>query len=195
VLLDREFNESATKAALKQRYSLVHIASHFVFKPSDKESFLLLGGNEHLTLDQVRISSTPFFDGVELLVLSACDTATGGGSNGKEVESFAVLAQRQGAKAVMATLWPVADRSTQELMRRFYENRVTAGGVLRERMTKAEALRQAQLALLRGQIKGQPSESRKAVADSNLREFKADPNALWSHPYYWAPFVLIGNWK
>jgi len=49
------------------------------------------------------------FGGVDLLTLSACDTASGGtGANGKEVEGFAVLAQRKGAKAVIATLWPVA---------------------------------------------------------------------------------------
>lgn len=195
VMLDREFNEKTMIAALGQKYPMVHIASHFVFKPSDKESFLLLGGNGHLTLDQVRVSPTPFFEGVELLVLSACDTATGGGSNGKEVESFAVLAQKQGARAVIATLWPVADRSTREVMRRFYENRVTPGGTLREKITKAEALRKAQLALLRGEIKGQPGASRKAIATGSLPEFKVDPNAPWSHPYYWAPFVLIGNWK
>jgi CHAT domain-containing protein len=65
---------------------------------------------------------------VDLLTLSACDTATGGaGSDGREVEGFGVLAQRQGAGAVMASLWPVADRSTELLMRGFYRERGGAG--------------------------------------------------------------------
>ena len=56
--------------------------------------------------------------------LVACNTATGAsGATGKEVEGFAVLAQRQGAKAVVASLWPVADRSTKNLMQEFYQLR------------------------------------------------------------------------
>jgi CHAT domain-containing protein len=63
-----------------------------------------------MTLAEIKNSSN-LFGGVELLTLSACDTATGGGgADGKEVEAFAVLAQRQGAKAVVASLWPVADK-------------------------------------------------------------------------------------
>src|SRR5206468_7381725 len=84
--------------------------------------------------------------GVYLLTLSACNTAIGGrGTDGKEVEGLAVLAHRQGAKAVLATLWPVADGSTQEVMQIFYRLRATTPG-----LSKAEALRQAQLRLLAG---------------------------------------------
>jgi CHAT domain-containing protein len=84
------------------------------------------------------------FGGVDLLTLSACNTAAGGAErDGKEVEGFGVLAQRQGAKAVVATLWPVEDASTKELMQTFYRLRDTQPGI-----SKAEALRQAQLRLL-----------------------------------------------
>jgi len=76
-------------------------------------------------LSLAQIKTLPnIFSGVDLLTLSACNTATGGtGANGKEVEGFGVLAQRQGAKSVIASLWPVADSSTKVLMQEFYRLR------------------------------------------------------------------------
>ena len=172
--LDEAFTEQSMIAALRQRYRVVHIASHFRFKPGNEtDSYLLLGDGRHMTLADVGRMENPF-GGVDLLTLSACDTASGGtGANGKEVEGFGVLAQRKGAKAVIATLWPVADASTNELMQAFYRTRESKSGT-----TKAEALRQAQLALLNGTV--------------NLG---GGPPARYGHPYYWAPFILIGNWR
>jgi CHAT domain-containing protein/Tfp pilus assembly protein PilF len=165
IRLDDAFTEESMRAGLLQHYRVVHIASHFRFKPGNEtDSYLLLGDGGHMSLADMGKMMNPFA-GVDLLTLSACDTASGGtDANGKEVEGFAVLAQRQGAKAVIATLWPVADESTNELMQTFYRIRESKSGT-----TKTEALQQAQLALLRG---------------SN-----------YSHPYYWAPFILIGNWR
>ena len=102
---------------------------------------------------------------MDLLTLSACDTGLGGGRDerGREIEGFGVIAQQQGAKAVLATLWPVADQSTAVLMADMYRRRQT------QNLTKIEALRQAQIAL-----QSQPK---------------------YAHPYYWAPFILMGNWK
>ena len=119
------------------------------------------------------------------MTLSACDTATSGaGADGREVEGFAVLAQRQGAKAVVASLWPVADASTMMLMHDFYRLRGGQAGV-----TKAEALRQAQLSLLRGGAKSDAGDGeRRGLAGMRLG---ATP---YSHPYFWAPFILVGNW-
>src|SRR5437773_2647059 len=77
--------------------------------------------------------------------------------NGVEVESFGLLAQRQGAEAVMATLWPVADVSTPLLMREFYSQRETHAG-----MVKAEALQRAQLALLYGEVKDMSGKIRRS---------------------------------
>jgi CHAT domain-containing protein len=166
VLLDDAFTESAMKGALRQQYPIVHVASHFQFHPwNELDSFLLLGDGQHLTLADLKRAPN-LFAGVDLLTLSACDTATGSpAANGAELEGFAVLAQRQGAKAVVASLWPVADASTQHLMRQFYRLRTT------RHLSKAEALRQAQLALLR------------------------DAGNGTAHPYFWAPFLLIGNWQ
>ena len=108
-----------------------------------------------------------------------------------------MLAQRQGAKAVVASLWPVADRSTKFLMQEFYRVRESQAG-----MSKVAALRAAQLKLLRGEIAvdGQSTSRQIIHEDAKPDEakrplFKPDPKAPFAHPYYWAPFILIGNWK
>jgi CHAT domain-containing protein len=202
VMLDELFTVEALKSSLRLRggdqpYKLVHIASHFNFQPGDEtNSFLLLGDG---TLSLARLKGMAnLFSKVELLTLSACNTATGSSGEGKEVEGFAVLAQRQGAEAIIATLWPVSDPSTSQLMQHFYRLREAKAGT-----SKAEALRQAQLALLRGELKvtasdGQGARAELAAAGSkelNRPHFSTDPKKPFAHPYYWAPFILIGNWK
>ena len=139
IRLDEAFTDAALRAALRQHYPVVHIASHFQLNPGDDTaSFLLLGDGSHLPLAQLKTWPQPF-QGVELLTLSACNTAvSSSGTEGQEVEGLAVLAQRQGAKAVVATLWPVVDASTQVLMQTFYRLRESQPG-----LPKVEALRQA----------------------------------------------------
>src|SRR5437588_7687636 len=193
------FTEKAMEEALEPgRYPLVHIASHFSFKPGNEaDSFLLLGNGDRLTLDKINMTAGgKFFYKVELLTLSACDTATGSNANGKEVEGFAVLAQRQGAQAVLATLWPVADKSTQQLMGRFYQFRV------RNHLTKAESLRKAQMVLLNGNAEQRKSVDNRSSLNPGaagprdlIPRFVIDPAAPFAHPYFWAPFILIGNWR
>jgi CHAT domain-containing protein len=165
--LDEQFTETSMRATLLKRFPVVHIASHFRFMPGDQsKSFLLLGDGGHLSMAELKTLPN-LFSGVQLLTLSACNTGVG---DGAEVEGFGTLAQRQGAKAVIATLWPVADSSTSRLMQEFYRIRESSPG-----MTKLEALRESQLDLLRG---GGQSK----------------PGAPYSHPFYWAPFFLMGNW-
>jgi CHAT domain-containing protein/Tfp pilus assembly protein PilF len=204
VMLDESFTADALRSSLRLRggeqpYKVVHIASHFNFQPGDETKSFLLLGDGTLTLARLKGMSN-LFSKVELLTLSACNTATGdSGREGKEVEGFAVLAQRQGAEAIIATLWPVSDPSTSELMRQFYRLREEKAGT-----SKAEALRQAQLRLLKGtggiasaSNSGPRSSTRVETGPSTptAAPFKPDPNAKYSHPYYWAPFILIGNWK
>jgi len=200
-LLDETFTAKALQRSLRHGSPVVHLASHFVFKPGTvADSFLLLGDGSHLSLQT--LGSAKFrFRGVDLLTLSACETAVGGGgrkANGREIEGFGILAQRQGAKGVMATLWPVADQSTGEFMKQFYRIRQTTPGI-----TKAEALRQAQLIFLNG--KQAPTLMASAdMADRGFKSAAANDNgpktytppkgAPFAHPYYWAPFILMGNW-
>jgi CHAT domain-containing protein/tetratricopeptide (TPR) repeat protein len=185
VMMDEEFTGEALRSSLRLRYPVVHIASHFAFRPGDEtDSYLLLGDGSRLSLAQVKAAAN-LFGGVDLLTLSACDTASGAaGGDGKEVEGFAVLAQRQGAKAVVASLWPVADSSTRLLMAEFY--RLRGQG-----MTKAEALSRAQVELLRGADSQPANGERRGLALGGA----ATPAAKFSHPYFWAPFILIGNWR
>jgi CHAT domain-containing protein len=162
IKLDGQFTETSMRETLLKRFPVVHIASHFRFMPGDQsKSFLLLGDGGHLSMAELKTLPN-LFSGVQLLTLSACNTGVG---DGAEVEGFGTLAQRQGAKSVIASLWPVADESTSRLMQEFYRIRESSPG-----MTKLEALREAQLELLHGA--GTP----------------------YAHPYYWAPFFLMGNW-
>ena len=191
VLLDEAFTESALRDSLRRRPPVVHIASHFQFRPgSEEDSFLLLGDGRRLTVADLSAEFALFSD-VDLLTLSACDTAVGGSdANGKEVESFGMLAQRKGAKSVIATLWPVADRSTRVLMEVFYRSRLQAAPV-----SKADALRRAQLTLLRGSDDPSTDRSRPRglTRVPSSRGQSAESAATYAHPYFWAPFLLIGN--
>ena len=189
--LDEQFTAQSFTTAMQQRPAVLHLASHFVFKPgSELDSFLLLGDGTHLTLADIK--GYDFHQ--DLLTLSACETALGGGlnENGREIEGFGALAQDQGAKAVLATLWPVADTSTAEFMQRFYRHN---GGS--DRLTKAQALQRAQAAFIAdGAAARDPAADtrggRNANAQPGTEPQEKHPGR--SHPYYWAPFVLMGNW-
>ncbi len=214
VILDEAFTRERLEEAIEDA-PVIHVASHFVFKSgSERGSFLLLGTGESLGLERLKELE---FTRTELLALSACETALGGGANelGSEVEGFGAMAQNRGAKAVLATLWQVADQSTAQLMQRFYALR---GRDLQ--MTKAQALQGAQLALLRGPASlaaavptsGASPGARtvgaeagaadsigarglgRADAGADRRAAPGTAAAPYAHPFFWAPFVLMGNW-
>jgi CHAT domain-containing protein/tetratricopeptide (TPR) repeat protein len=196
-LLDDQFTFSSFQASVA-RYPVVHISSHFSLNPgNENDSFLLLGGgdNRKLTLDDIRTKKVNFAN-VNLLTLSACNTgmASAARSNGVEVEGFGALAQMEGARSVLASLWSVADTSTRDLMVEFYRQLGS-----NSKVTKADALRNAQLALLYGSYKlpDSPGDSRGASYTSTAtgKPFVKDPKAPFAHPYYWSPFILMGNWK
>ena len=128
-------------------------------------------------------------DDTDLLTLSACDTGmTGSASNGREIDGLGTTAQLKGAKSVISSLWEVNDESTGRLMSGFYKKWSEGGG----KVTNVEALRDAQLSLLKGEIKpngtiGERSNAAAMPGDSTGSDY--------AHPYFWAPFVLMGNWK
>jgi CHAT domain-containing protein/Flp pilus assembly protein TadD len=191
IKLDEQFTEVSMRATLLKRFPVVHIASHFRFQPGDQsKSFLLLGDGGHWSMAELKTLPN-LFSGVQLLTLSACNTGVG---DGTEVEGFGTLAQRQGAKAVVASLWPVVDESTSVLMREFYRIRESSPGI-----TKLEALRESQLRLLRGEVQITPGAERDRgvvlkAAPAGAASLPLSPNAPYAHPFYWAPFFLMGNW-
>ncbi|MGC9271408.1 tetratricopeptide repeat protein [Acidiphilium sp.] len=137
--LDAAFDATTLATALRD-HPVVHVASHFVLAAAHPaQSYLLLGDGSTLSLDGLRDAAFAF-ERVDLMTLSACETAMGGGSGG-EVEGIGALVCRQGARAVLATLWPVADSSTPVLMEGFYR-------ACRSGSWKHDALRAAQCAMI-----------------------------------------------
>lgn len=163
VLLNQQF----TSAALQQEISavsfpVVHLATHGQFSSNAEDTFIL-AWDDRVSVKQLaevlQVREDRKRQPIELLVLSACQTAAG---DKRAALGIAGVAVRSGARSTLATLWSVDDESTAMLMVKFYQELAQAN------VTKAEALRQAQVALLQ--------------------------QSRFRHPYYWAPFVLVGNW-
>ncbi len=174
-------------------YRIIHLATHAAFNPGGLDnSYILFGNGEKATLADVKGWSFP---NVDLVVLSACETAVGdvlraeetlaagtpsGTINGEEILGFGYLMQLAGADAAIGSLWKVDDGGTQILMSAFYDA-LSRGG-----LAKSAALQQAQLDLIRigtGDNRG---------GFELAQDLGLDPNNL-AHPHYWAPFILIGN--
>jgi CHAT domain-containing protein/tetratricopeptide (TPR) repeat protein len=197
VRLDREFTAEALRLALQARYQVVHIASHFRFvRGRADESFLLLGDGTTLPLAELRRAYR--FDGVELVALSACDTALDNVDGyGQEFEGLAAILRQQGAAAVLATLWPVADASTGRFMRGFYAKQGPS------RLSRAEALRRAQMDFIGGAVAtvavGADTRGGEVVSLTLPSGAAGSPSpsgaGATAHPFYWAPFVLSGDWR
>ncbi|NEP15230.1 MAG: CHAT domain-containing protein [Symploca sp. SIO2C1] len=182
--LNEEFTLSKLKSARKtQPFGIVHLATHGEFKPGKLSNSYLQLWDTKLKLDQVPelgFHNPP----VELLVLSACRTALGD----PEAElGFAGLAVLAGVKSALGSLWYVSDEGTLGLMSNFYQQ-------LQEAPIKAEALRQTQLAMLRGEVR---LENGKLVSSDRIIPLPPELQKLGdkdlSHPYYWSAFTLIGS--
>ena len=199
MLPDEQFTLAALKTELGAGKSspVVHIASHFVLiAGSGDEPFLMMGGDNtgdangfEWNLSEME-NSPVAFHGTRLLTLSACSTAKDYKSrNGLEMDSLGMVAQQKDAEAVLATLWDVNDASTSHIMSDFYDRWIKnpAAG-------KAEALRQAQLAFLHGSA-ATPSGGSGRGFEAVSPDVQAPGSLGYAHPYYWAPFVLIGNYQ
>lgn len=183
ILLNPEFTPNAIRAERDRTpYGIVHIATHGEFKPGAiRNSYLEFWGDQQLPLDQIRTLNfhQPM---VELLVLSACRTALGD----PEAElGFAGLAVAAGAKTALGSLWYVSDSGTLALMSSFYQ-------ALKTTPIRAQALQQAQLAMLRGEVVLDNGVLRSPTATVTL------PPALhasrqFRHPYYWSSFLMVGS--
>ena len=161
-LLDSDFTVARfQKEAESGAYRFVHIASHGVFGGTAEASYIMayddvLSMNVlQSLLKSERLRRQP----LELLSLSACETAEGDDRSPLGISGVAIKAR---AKSVLGTLSPVEDGAARLIMESFYKA-LTAGGI-----SKAQALQQAQIELMR--------------------------RRKYSEPIFWAPFVLIGNW-
>ena len=163
VLLNQTFtSDKLSRAVTRNTAEIIHLATHFQYSSKVEDTFLLTWEGRlnvrdltQLLTDRETARSGP----IQLIVLSACQTAVGDDRAALGLAGFAV---RSGARSTLATLWTVNDRSTAIFMTEFYQQ------LQKPNVTKAEALRRAQLTLL---------------ADRNYED-----------PFFWAPFVLVGNW-
>ncbi len=163
LLVNESFTDKNLAKSIKNTpFSVLHLATHGQFSSNSEDTFIL-SWNGKINVKQLseflRFRDLSESEPVELMVLSACQTAKG---DKRAILGLAGVAVRSGARSTLATLWAVKDESTAKFMVEFYKNLNTKA------ISKAEALRQTQLAFLK---------------DGNF-----------THPFYWAPFVLVGNW-
>ncbi|MEM9217136.1 MAG: CHAT domain-containing protein [Cyanobacteria bacterium P01_F01_bin.150] len=159
VLLNQQFTRGELQSQLNRTpFSVVHFATHGQFSSNAADTFLLTW-NDRLQFNDIEQLLTQHASPIELLVLSACETAAG---DNRAALGMAGVAVRSGARSTLATLWPVQDDSTAGLTTTFYQ-------LLRKGAGRADALQQAQQQLLR--------------------------STDYQHPFYWAPYVLVGNWQ
>ena len=177
--LDDGFTEASLRAALRKKPQIVHIASHFHLEPAAAHrSYLLLGDGGKLSLSEFR-SQEIDLSRVELLVLSACDTATTDyGRNG--LESLAGLAHAKGAGNVIGSLWPLADVGAAALMKHFY--RAYFHGPQAGNAT--HSLRSAQCALIASSVTS-------VRCRTMPRGFgRVEASRSLNHPFFWAGLSL-----
>ncbi|GAB4537976.1 MAG: hypothetical protein Tsb0014_27240 [Pleurocapsa sp.] len=166
------------------KFDIVHLATHAEFRPGEPNQSYIQFSDRALTLDQITQLNLDSPQ-VDLLVLSACETALG---NEDAEFGFAGLAMQAGVKSVLASLWTINDAGTVALMSQFYQE-------LKSTPVKAEALRKAQLAMLNKNISLESGKLRSSEFDVSLPPELNNDVGLENinHPFYWAGFTIIGN--
>ncbi|MBD2580264.1 CHAT domain-containing protein [Oscillatoria sp. FACHB-1406] len=183
-LLNSQFTLANLQEARSQTpYGIIHLATHGEFKSGKPSNSYIQFWDAKLTLDRLRAlrwNDPP----VELLVLSACRTALGD----EEAElGFAGLTVLAGVKTALGSLWYVSDEGTLGLMTSFYEK-------LKEAPIRAEALRQAQIAMLRGETTVKDGQLVTPGGSFPLPSTNGDlSDRNFSHPYFWSAFTMIGS--
>ena len=193
ILLNQEFSiDNFKRQNQNQRFDVIHIATHAEFLPGSLDSSYIQFFDNQLTIPQVVELARDLQWGnldksaIELLVLSACQTSVGS----KEAElGFAGISVGLGVKSVLASMWSVSDLGTFALMSQFYENYTNMP-------LKAEALRQAQISLLKKEVYMEDdfiilANGKRIPVPDNLKGQNVD----LSDPFIWAAFQLIGNWN
>ena len=157
--LDREFTSDNLQQQIGATdFPILHLATHGQLSSESANTFLLAWDKRINVGNLSTILQQNSSQAIELLVLSACQTAAG---DNRATVGLAGIAIESGANSTLASLWNVRDSSTAQLMSWFYQG-------LSQDESKAEALRQAQVRLLR--------------------------TPGYQAPFYWSPYVLLGNW-
>lgn len=187
IRLDAAFTANSLRDN-RDSFRILHIATHGSFNPkSITASFLLLGDGSRLPITD--IAALTNINTTHLVVLSACETGLSNSTqDGTEISGISGYFFYRGAKAVIASLWSVNDASTSLLMQRFYQH-------LANGMSKATALQQVQQDFIQGNLTAKDTSVRSDISptvDPGVRALQTS-TARFSHPYYWAPFILIGN--
>jgi CHAT domain-containing protein len=186
------FNQAFTRQALRnqllsQPYGVVHLATHTLVEPGDISNSYIQFTDGRLRLSDLDKDAT-LWQRVNLLVLSACNTAL----DDRQAEmGFAGIAIKSGVRSTLASLWRVDDVGTLVLMQQFYQ------ALQQEPPLIAEALQQAQIAMLKGKARFSRQLLRSSSAPTpdqlSLRLKSSELEGLRDHPYYWAAFTLIGQ--
>ncbi len=189
--LNQDFTrENLIEARQKLAPAIIHLATHasFVGGNLDK-SYIQLWGNERLAISEMGDLQWFTEPPVELLVLSACQTALGDANSDL---GFGGLAVKSGVRSALASLWSVSDVGTLALMREFYKN--LSDPTIR---TKAKALQQAQIALIRGEVQLEGNQLRRGERSPYVIDLPETPAEIQgldlTQPYSWAAFTLIGS--
>ena len=181
-------NEGTTVNALEnvqalEKPGVLHLATHANFDYSSPESSSILMWDQPLSMKEFAELDWLASD-LELLILSACSTAL---SSANAELGFAGLAAAAGVDATVGSLWEVSDVGTLALMSEFYAQ-------LEQSDLRFEALRQAQLALLKGKTRIQGGDLLTSQGVVDLPDDWGLPdNATLEHPFFWSAFTMVGN--
>ena len=192
VYLNKDASEARAKE-LSPANDIIHFASHAELNENDPLSSAVLLAKSDKEDGRLEVREIFGMDlKASLVVLSGCETGLGKLSTGDELVGLTRAFIYAGTPSVVASLWKVEDSSTAQLMASFYKNLKT--------MTKVEALRQAQLNLIRGNVSSDLLARRGIGGIGKLGEVSASKSlsqgsVSTSHPYFWAPFILVGDGK
>jgi len=188
VLKDDKFTQKNLEKERRQRsFGILHLATHANIPPGPFENSYIRFKDGNLKFDEIHQLGLGD-PAIELLVLSACETAS---HNPDATLGFAGIAFQAGVRSVLASLWEVDDIATTGLMIGFYRHLLDASAPV-----KAEALKRAQRAMIEGKVylmdgKLYFTDSREVI--DLPKEWEDYKNQDFSHPFYWSPFTIVGN--
>ena len=200
--LNTQFTFNTLKTNLKlKKHNILHIATHGIFDAGNIDnSHLLTSQGEKITKREISDLQDNGLDKIHLVILSACNTGTGGkNSDNLEIAGISHYFMTNGAKSIIPSLWQVDDLATALFMQQFYQH-------IQSGKTKAKALQQVQQDFISGRLTLKDASAIAPQSTAFLNPVAVQPNsdirtdmtsnvppASLIHPFYWSPFILIGN--